>query len=82
MHKTQVTVNSTYKLNIRVPIIVYRSHDLAVVRVTWYLRVSHNNQVSLTQDEGLDVFKRNKKGNWNIVNYLSYLSKEASDLTW
>ena len=58
---------------------VYRSHDLAAVRVTWFLRVTHNNQVSQTQDEGLDVFKRDIKGSWKIVNYLSYMSKEASD---
>ena len=41
--------------------------------------MTHNNQVSQTQDEGLDVFKRDIKGSWKIVNYLSYMSKEASD---
>lgn len=52
---------------------VYRSQNLAAVRVTWYLTVYEDGKkVSETQDEGLDVFQKSKMGRWEIVNYLSY----------
>lgn len=52
---------------------VYRSQDLAAVRLTWYLKISENGKlISDTQDEGLDVFKKNSQGEWKIVNYLGY----------
>lgn len=51
---------------------VYRSNDLAVVRITWYLKMIENNKmVSSIQDEGMDVLE-NKNGKWRIINYLGY----------
>jgi ketosteroid isomerase-like protein len=52
---------------------VYRSGHLAAVRITWYLRVTSNNQlVEELEDEGLDVFEKDKSNHWKIVNYLAY----------
>lgn len=62
----------TYKYSYRIRQ-VYRNDDLAVVRVTWFLQISeHGKLVSDTQDEGMDVFRKNKNGSWQIVNYLGY----------
>lgn len=52
---------------------VYRSGDLAAVRITWYLKVYEDNQlISSSQDEGIDIFRENNNGIWQIVNYLGY----------
>lgn len=54
---------------------VYQASDLAVVRITWYLHKYQNGQeVSMSQDEGLDVLKKDAQGQWKIVNYLAYRS--------
>ncbi|MCL9683852.1 YybH family protein [Legionella maioricensis] len=56
---------------------VYQAHDWASVRITWFLEISqHGKVIAKTQDEGLDVFQRNNKGDWKIVNYLAYPVKE------
>lgn len=52
---------------------VYRSGNLAAVRITWYLRVYEDGKLkSRTQDEGMDVFEKNEAGSWQIVNYIGY----------
>jgi ketosteroid isomerase-like protein len=52
---------------------VYRSGDLAVARITWYLSIYENGRlISSTEDRGLDVFKRSRHGKWEIVYYLAY----------
>ena len=52
---------------------VYRSGDLAVARISWYLSVYENGRrVSVTEDRGLDVLKKNARGRWEIVYYLAY----------
>lgn len=52
---------------------IYRSDNLAAVRITWYLDIYENNKkISATKDEGLDVLEKNKQDNWQIVNYLAY----------
>lgn len=52
---------------------VYRSENLAAVRITWYLSLYENGKkISESQDEGMDVFEKNKLGKWQIINYLSY----------
>ncbi len=52
---------------------VYRQGDLAVVRITWYLQIKENDMnKSIIQDEGFDVLEKNKKGEWQIVNYLAF----------
>ncbi|MHB1948462.1 MAG: YybH family protein [Gammaproteobacteria bacterium] len=55
---------------------VYRSGNLATVRITWYLRLDEKGKKTIvTQDEGLDVLQRNSQGEWQIVNYVGYESK-------
>ncbi len=52
---------------------IYHSQNLAAVRITWYLYVYENNkQISVTQDEGIDILEKNKQGKWQIINYLAY----------
>lgn len=64
-----------YKYNFKLQQI-YRSNDLAVVRVTWYLQISAKNKlISATKDEGLDVFQQDSEGHWKIINYLAYPEK-------
>jgi ketosteroid isomerase-like protein len=48
--------------------------DIAVVRLTWTdtTRVKATGQVSVTKDEGLDVFRRGGDGGWHIVRYMAY----------
>lgn len=56
---------------------VYRSNKLAVARITWYLKISKQGHlISTVQDEGLDVFKQNNHGDWQIINYLAYPKKD------
>lgn len=51
---------------------VYRSGNLAAVRITWYLDVTENQKIILsTHDEGLDILEKTSAG-WKIVNYLAY----------
>lgn len=57
---------------------VYRSLNLAAVRITWYLTIYENNKkLSFTQDEGMDVFEKNKSGKWEIVNYVGYMKRSS-----
>lgn len=52
---------------------IYRENNLAAVRITWYLDIFENGKkISREIDEGLDIFKRNQKGQWQIVNYIAY----------
>lgn len=52
---------------------VYVSGNLAVARITWYLKVTEKGKViSTVQDEGIDVFQKNSEGDWEIINYLAY----------
>ena len=38
---------------------IYRSNNLAAVRITWYLQVTENGKIiSKIQDEGIDIFQR------------------------
>lgn len=57
---------------------VYRSGSLAAVRITWYLQEYMNDKmVSLTVDQGLDVFQQDKDGQWQIVNYVAFPDKHV-----
>lgn len=52
---------------------IYRKDNLATVRVTWYLTIYEKNKiVSKTQDEGLDIFEKDQKSTWKIIQYLAY----------
>jgi ketosteroid isomerase-like protein len=55
---------------------IYRSGDLATVRITWYLKIyDHDKLISESQEQGIDIFKRNKIGKWEIVNFIAYSEK-------
>ena len=56
---------------------VYRSQNLAAVRITWYLTITENGkEISKIQDEGMDILEQNAEGKWQIVNYLAYAAME------
>lgn len=58
---------------------VYRSGDLAVAKISWYLSVYRDGRrISFTEDRGLDVFQRNARGQWQIVYYLAYEEPEKT----
>jgi ketosteroid isomerase-like protein len=58
---------------------IYRSGDLATVRITWYLKIhEHRKLISESQEQGIDIFKRNKTGRWEIVNFIAYSEKSPT----
>jgi uncharacterized protein (TIGR02246 family) len=50
------------------------SGDLAVVRMTWTLTVKRKDSgvESMSDEYGLDVFRRQADGSWKIARYMSY----------
>ncbi len=48
--------------------------DLAVVRLTWTLKVKSNDapQEISSEEPGLDVFRRQPDGRWKIIRYIAY----------
>jgi uncharacterized protein (TIGR02246 family) len=48
--------------------------DLAVVRLTWTLKVKRNDASGeITSDEpGMDIFRRQPDGSWKISRYIAY----------
>ncbi|MBI2812113.1 MAG: nuclear transport factor 2 family protein [Candidatus Melainabacteria bacterium] len=54
---------------------IFRSGDLATVRITWYSSAYKQNKlIATTTEQGLDVFKKEKDG-WKIVNFIAYPEK-------
>jgi ketosteroid isomerase-like protein len=55
------------------------SGDLAVVRLTWTLRIREAGQLDekITRERGIDVFKRQKDGTWKCS--ISYAHPEAKE---
>jgi hypothetical protein len=53
---------------------VLADHDTAVVRLTWTTttRVAATGAVEITEDEGLDIFRRESPDNWRITRYMAY----------
>lgn len=52
---------------------VYSDEKIAAARITWYLQITENGKtLPETQDEGLDVFRKDFDGKWVIENYLGY----------
>jgi ketosteroid isomerase-like protein len=52
---------------------IYRSNDVAAVRITWYLTVHKNgSHFASIQEEGLDVLRKQSNGRWQIVNFIAY----------
>lgn len=52
------------------------SGDLAVVRLIWTLTVTNsgNQTVTVSQEYGIDVFRREADGRWRIVRFIAYKS--------
>ena len=48
--------------------------DLAIVRLTWTLRVTDaaTGAATTTEEPGLDVFHRQTDGSWKIIRYMGY----------
>jgi ketosteroid isomerase-like protein len=50
------------------------SGDLAVVRLTWTLRITRNDTPgeAVSREQGMDVFRKQPDGSWKIVRYIAY----------
>jgi steroid delta-isomerase len=61
----------TYSFDIKEIIV---SGDMAVVRLVWTSRLSRQGsvQVTETREPGLDVFRRQRDGQWRISRYMAY----------
>ena len=54
---------------------IFRSGDLATVRITWYSsNYKQGKLVATSTEQGLDVFRKEKDG-WKIVNFIAYTEK-------
>ena len=51
---------------------VYRSGNLAAIRITWFLTTAEKGQQTILVEQGLDVLEKNPAGKWQIVNWISY----------
>lgn len=59
---------------------VYRSGNLAVGRITWYLTVTKDGKQSLEEEtQSMDVFKPNKEGVWEMVDFVSFTELDKPD---
>jgi steroid delta-isomerase len=50
------------------------SGDLAVVRLTWTLKVRTlgEGDEAVTEEPGMDIFRRQLDGRWKIIRYIAY----------
>lgn len=50
------------------------SGDLAIVRLVWTLRIAQKGggATRVSEEPGLDVFRRERDGRWRIIRYLAY----------
>lgn len=54
----------------------YRSNDLGVAKITWYLETTEKGKPTTTSEAiSMDIFEREKDGKWRIVNFVSYGDK-------
>src|SRR5262249_10497049 len=52
---------------------VLGSGDLAIVRLTWTLTITQPvAPPKVSQEHGIDVFKRQANGTWKIIRYIAY----------
>jgi uncharacterized protein (TIGR02246 family) len=65
------TKKFTYALDIREIIV---SGDLAIVRLVWTLTTTRPGTATpvVSQEPGLDVFRRQPDGSWKIARYIAY----------
>lgn len=50
--------------------------DLAVVRLTWTLKIVRNGKVSVSQERGMDVFRREPSGTWRILRFIAFATEK------
>lgn len=56
---------------------VYRAGDLAVGRITWYLTVTKDGKNAIEEEtQSMDIFKPNKKGVWEMIDFVSFTELE------
>ena len=48
--------------------------DLAIVRLIWTLRITRTGEPgeTVTQEPGMDVFRKHADGRWTIIRYMAY----------
>ena len=52
-------------------------NDLAVVRLTWTLRVQRGVVDTTIEEPGMDIFRRQPDGSWKIIRFMTYTSAES-----
>ncbi len=56
---------------------VYRSGDLAVGRITWYLTMTKDGKPSLEEEtQSMDIFRPNKDGVWEMIDFVSFTERD------
>jgi ketosteroid isomerase-like protein len=56
---------------------VYRSGDLAVGRITWYLTVTKDGKPAFVEEtQSMDIFKPNKEGVWEMIDFVSFTEQD------
>ena len=56
---------------------VYREGNLAVGRITWFLTVAKDGKTVLEEEtQSMDIFKPNKNGVWEMVDFVSFTEPE------
>ena len=49
------------------------SGDLAVVRLVWRLEiVSAGTAAKVSEEPGIDIFRKQPDGSWKIIRYIAY----------
>lgn len=72
LHRSLRDPSRTYKYALEIKDILV-SGDLAVVRLTWTLTVTlPNGQVVTTVEPGMDVLRKDARGDWKIIRYIAY----------
>jgi len=48
--------------------------DLAVVRLTWTFKIARPDTTgeTVSQERGMDIFRRQPDGSWKIIRYMAY----------
>jgi uncharacterized protein (TIGR02246 family) len=68
---TDNTRTYSYSLNIKEVLV---SGDLAAVRLVWTLKINPTGSANeaVTQEPGIDIFRKQPDGGWKIIRYIAY----------
>lgn len=50
--------------------------DLAVVRLTWTLKIVRGGKVAVSQERGMDLFRRDAGGTWRIIRFIAFATEK------